>query len=125
MKHLILMAALISTSALAGEKVVATLTIGTGAAASSAALTTGTADWVQGGVVLVQCDQDVYISWDTATGTRTVTAATSSMQRINFSSNNDPYIIYLGVNDKDISVLAVSAAGTCKFIKTPFRRKPN
>ena len=125
MKHLILLAALISTSALAGEKVVATLTIGTGAATSSAALTTGTADWSKGGIVLLQCDQDVYISWDTVVCTTTVTVATSAMQRINFSSNNDPYIIYLGVNDKDVSVLAVSSAGTCKFIKTPFRRKPN
>lgn len=119
-----LLAALVATSSFAGEKVVATLTTATGSAASSASPTTGTADWAQGGVVLLQCTTDVFVSWDTPAGSTTVSAATSSSQLIAFSSNSDPYIIYLGNNDKHVSVLAATAAGTCKFIKSPFRRKP-
>lgn len=125
MKHILLLAALLSTSAFAGEKVVATLTTATGAAAVTTALTTGTADWAQGGVVLLQCTTDTYVSWDTPNNSTTVSAATSSSQLIAFSSNSDPFILYLGNNDKHISVLAATAAGTCKFIKSPFRRKPN
>jgi hypothetical protein len=124
MKHVLLFAVLLSTSAFAGEKVVATLTTATGAPASTATPTTGTASWAQGGVVLLQCTTDTFVSWDTPAGSTTVTPATNAMQLIAFSSNSDPYIIYLGNNDKHISVLAATAAGTCKFILSPFRRKP-
>lgn len=120
----LVVAALIAAPSFAGEKVVATLTTATGSAASTVSLTTGSADWIQGGVVLLQCTTDTYVSWDTPSGSTTVTAATSSSQLIAFSSNSDPFILYLGVNDKHISVLAATAAGTCKFIKSPFRRKP-
>lgn len=116
--------ALLALTAWASDKVVASLTIGTGAAVSTASPTTGSATWLQGGMVWLQCDQDVYATWDTPAGSSTPTVATSAAQRINFTSNNDPYPIYLGNNEKHISVLAVSAAGTCKFIVSPHRRKP-
>jgi hypothetical protein len=126
MKNLVLALALsLASVSMAGETVVATLTIGTGAATVTTALTTGTAAWVQGGLVLLQCDQNVFISWTTPAGQTVVTTATSAMQRIDFTSNSDPYIIYLSNNDRHISLLSVSAAGTCKFITSPFRRKPN
>lgn len=81
----------------------------------------GTCSWNKGSTVLVQCDQDVYI--DTTTTGQVAGTATSFDQRINFSANNDPYPIYLDANDQNISCLAVSTAGTCKFITTK-RAKP-
>jgi len=109
--------------ALASESVVCTLTTGTGAAASTASCTTGSATWTAGSQVLMQCTTDVYVSSTTSVFGGTVTAATSSMEMVDFTNNKDKVMILLDKNDLHVSVLAVSTAGTCKFMKTP-RKKP-
>lgn len=110
----------------AAENVVCTLTT-SAVAANTSAPTSGVCSWQQGSLVLMQCDQDVYFNANTGPGATLPTAATASSQRINFAtgSNFDPYIIYLGTSDKHVSVLQVSVGGTCKFIVSPFRRKPH
>ena len=109
--------------ALASEPVVCTLTTATGAAASTASCTTGSATWTAGSQVLMQCTTDVYVSSTTSVFGGTVTAATSSMEMVDFTNNKDKVMILLDKNDLHVSVLAVSTAGTCKFMKTP-RKKP-
>lgn len=109
--------------ALASESVVCTLTTATGAAASTASCTTGSATWTAGSQVLMQCTTDVYVSSTTSVFGGTVTAATSSMEMVDFTNNKDKVMILLDKNDLHVSVLAVSTAGTCKFMKTP-RKKP-
>ena len=118
MKNLMLAVALLSLPALAAETVVCTLTTATGSAASTASCTTGSATWLQGSYVLMQCTTDVYVSSSTATGTTTVTPATSSMELADFTGNKDKVGIPLGTSEKHISVLAATAAGTCKFMLT-------
>lgn len=117
------LAALIAAPAFAGDQVVCTLTTATGAAASTAACTSGSATWNAGGTVLMQCTTDVYVSSTTSRFGGTVTAATSSMELVDFTNNKDKVMILLNNNDKHISVLAVTAAGTCKFMTTT-RKKP-
>ena len=114
----LVLATLIALPASAAEKVVCTLTTGTGAAVSTASCTTGSATWLQGSYVLMQCTTDVYVSSTTPTGTTTVTPATSSMELVDFTNNKDKVGIPLGTNELHISVLAVSSAGTCKFMPT-------
>lgn len=109
--------------ALASESVVCTLTTATGAAASTASCTTGSATWTAGSQVLMQCTTDVYVSSTTSVFGGTVTAATSSMEMVDFTNNKDKVMILLDKNDLHVSVLAVTTAGTCKFMKTP-RKKP-
>jgi hypothetical protein len=78
----------------------------------------------------MQCTTDVYIDSSSLVdvsapldgGVIGTAVATSADQRVDFSSNSDPYPIYLGVNDQHVSVLAVSSAGSCKFMKTQRRR---
>jgi hypothetical protein len=94
------------------------VTFTTGAAGTTASPSSGTCNWVRGSTLLMQCDQDVYFS-STAT-------ATANDFQVKFSINPDPYIIYqLDTSNlqKDVSVLGVTASGTCKFAKTN-RRKP-
>jgi len=115
-------------SALAADPVVCTVTTSTSAAATTALPTggPGACNWGKGAVILMQCTTDVYIDSTNLVdvsapldggviGTRT---ATSADQRVDFTSNSDPYIIYLGNNDQHVSLLAVSSAGSCKFMKT-------
>jgi hypothetical protein len=45
------------------------------------------------------------------------------MEKVDFTNNLDKVAIPLNPNDKNISVLAVSSAGTCKFMTT-LRKKP-
>lgn len=126
MKKLIVTLALFSVfaaPAIASETVVCTLTTGTGAAVTTAACTTGSATWARGSAVLMQCTTDVYVSSSTSTFGGTVTAATSSMEMVDFSSNKDKVMILLDQNDLHVSVLAATAAGTCKFMPTK-RKKP-
>lgn len=113
-----LVAALVSAQAFASDPVVCTLTTATGAAASTASCTTGSATWTKGGNVLMQCTTDVYISSTTPSGSTTVTAATSSSEFVDFTNAKDKVAIPLNNNDFHISVLAVSSAGTCKFMTT-------
>ena len=113
MKYLALVAGFLGGLALAAEPVVCTVTTSTSTAATTGTCATGTdTPWTKGSVVLMQCTTDVYIDFNG------LGDATSADQRVDFSSNSDPYIIYLGNNDKHVSVLAVSAAGSCKFMKT-------
>lgn len=122
MKHLYLLA-LLALPAFASEPVVCTLTTATGAAASTASCTSGSATWTTGSQVLMQCTTDVYMSSTTSTYGGTVTAATSSMELVDFTNNKDKVMILLNKNDLHISVLAATSAGTCKFMITQ-RKKP-
>lgn len=117
MKH-ILLALCLSFPAFAAETVVCTLTTATGAAASTASCTVGSATWIKGAYVLMQCTTDVYVSSTTATGTVVVTPATSSMELVDFTNNKDKVGIPLGTSEQHISVLAATAAGSCKFMLT-------
>lgn len=91
-------------------------------AGTTATPSTGTCSWARGSTLLMQCDAAVYFS-STAT-------ATATDFKVDFTVNPDPYIIYQldsggssGLLAKDVSVLGVTASGTCKFAKTN-RRKP-
>jgi hypothetical protein len=123
MKALVLAALILPSLALASEQVVCTLTTGTGAATTTAACTTGSATWTAGSQVLMQCTTDVYLSSTTTAFGGTVTAATSSMELVDFTSNKDKVFIILNKNDLHISVLAATSAGSCKFMVTQ-RKKP-
>lgn len=101
----------------ASEPVVCSVAIGTGAATTTSAPTTGACTWAKGATVMLACDQKVYID-STLGGT-----ATSADQVIDFASNADPYLIHLDNADQHISLLAATTAGTCKFMTTK-RRKP-
>lgn len=114
---LILLAA--SQPVLAAEPVVCSITT-SGTAASTASPTTGTCIWVAGSTVLMTCTADVYVNSTTTAGVAPV--ATSSHQPVLFTSNQDPVLIYLEPRDKVISVLQVTAAGTCKFMTVSTRR---
>lgn len=122
MKHLLLVA-LLSLPAFASEPVVCTLTTATGAAATTASCTTGSATWTQGSQVLMQCTTDVYVSSTTSVYGGTVTAATSSAEMVDFTNNKDKVMILLDKRDFHISVLAATSAGSCKFMLTQ-RKKP-
>lgn len=122
-KLLILISLLCASAAFASEPVVCTLTTGTGAAVTTAACTTGSATWARGSAVLMQCTTDVYVSSTTTVFGGTVTAATSSMELVDFTANKDKVMIILDKNDLHISVLAATAAGSCKFMVTQ-RKKP-
>jgi hypothetical protein len=121
MKNSILPVAVFSIAfalaAWAAEPVVCAVNVATGAATTTGTPTSGTCTWAKGANVLMQCDVDVYV--DSQSGG----TATSADQRVNFTSNNDPYIVYLDANDQNISLLSVSASGSCKFMTTK-RPKP-
>lgn len=116
----------------AADPVVCTVTTSTSTAATTALPTggPGACSWGKGAVILMQCTTDVYI--DTSNlidvpvpldgGVIGSAVATSADQRVDFSSNSDPYIVYLNSGDQHVSVLAVSSAGSCKFMKTQRRR---
>jgi hypothetical protein len=123
-KLLILISLLCASAAFASEPVVCTLTTGTGAATSTTGgCTTGSVTWKNGSAVLMQCTTDVYVSSTTTQFGGTVTAATSSMELVDFTVNKDKVFIILNKNDLHISVLAATAAGSCKFMITQ-RKKP-
>lgn len=98
----------------AGEDRQCSITFTNAVAGTTAAPTAGTCSWQPGAVLLMQCDQDVYFS---QTGT-----ATSTDFQVKFTSNSDPYLIYLGPNQKVVTFLGVSASGTCKFGASAVRR---
>ena len=120
-RWLLLAVALLAFPSFASEAVVCTLTTATGAAASTASCTTGSATWTKGSQVLMQCTTDVYVSSTTVNGT--VTAATSSSEVVDFTNNKDKVLVLLDKDDLHISVLATTSAGTCKFMLTK-RKKP-
>ena len=103
------------TSFAAGEDRQCSVTFTAGAAGTTASPTSGTCGWLPGAVVLLQCDQDVYFS---QTGT-----ATNTDFQVKFTANADPYLVYLGPNQKVITFLGVSASGTCKLGGSAVRRK--
>ena len=124
--------AVFALTAEAADPVVCAVTTSTSTAATTAlpAAGAGACNWGKGAVILMQCTTDVYIDStslvDVASpldgGVIGTAVATSADQRVDFSSNSDPFPIYLGVNDQHVSVLAVSSAGSCKFMKTQRRR---
>ena len=124
--------AVYALTAEAADPVVCAVTTSTSTAATTAlpAAGPGACNWTKGSVILMQCTTDVYIDStslvDVAApldgGVIGTAVATSADQRVDFSSNSDPFPIYLGVNDQHVSVLAVSSAGSCKFMKTQRRR---
>jgi hypothetical protein len=128
----------------ASEPVVCALPVG--AAVKTTMLPdAGACNWQKGSNLLMQCGNDVdgggldvYVDtqkvlpagniladggWYYDGGT-TGGVATSADQRINFSVNMDPYILYLDEGDQHVSVLAVAGTGTCKFMTTR-RPKPS
>ena len=122
MKKILVTFVLLALPAFAAEPVVCTLTTATGAAANTVTCTTGSALWAKGGSVLMQCTSDVYVSSTTPAGSQVPTPATSSMEVVGFSATTDKVAIWLNPGDHDISVLAVTTAGTCKFMTTNRRR---
>jgi membrane-bound ClpP family serine protease len=111
----------------AGDDRQCSVTFTSGVAGSTASPSSGTCAWSAGATVLMQCDQDVFFN-TTTNAQGTVGPATNVDFQVNFSANRDPYIVYLldngtGAGSKNISVLGVTASGTCKFAKTN-RRKP-
>ena len=101
-----------------GDDRLCSVTFTSGVAGTTASPSSGTCSWVAGSTLLMQCDQDVYFS---SSGT-----ATANDFQVKFTVNSDPYLIYqLETNNlqRNVSVLGVTASGTCKFGKTN-RRKP-
>lgn len=105
------------------EKVVCSVTYTTGAAGVTSSPASGTCSWSPGGAVLVQCSSDVYGSW-AVNAAGTVVTATSADVTLSFSSNLDPIPVCLQGRENHISVLGVTASGTCKFLPTSLRRCP-
>lgn len=122
----------------AAEPVVCAVSTSTSTASSTILSTDGgTCAWAQGATVLMQCTGDVYVN-STAhlpmgnmlsdgtwyyDGGITGTVASALDQRVDFSSNSDPYPIYLDNGDRHVSLLAVTSANVCKFMTTK-RPKP-
>lgn len=98
----------------AGEDRQCSVTFTNAVAGTTASPTAGTCAWSYGATVLMQCDQAVYFS---QTGT-----ATATDFKVDFTSNSDPYIVYLSPNQKTITFLGVSASGTCKFGASSVRK---
>lgn len=122
-KTLLLLALLtfiVPASAQAADLVVCSVNTATGAASSTASPTTGTCSWPTGSVILMQCTTDVYI--DTSTINNVAPTASNADAFVDWTNNKDWWPIYLGNNDKVVSLLAVSAAGTCKFMTTQRKR---
>ena len=118
MKKLVFAVLLFASPALASDPVVCTLTTGTGAAASTAACTSGSATWLKNAYVLMQCTTDVYVSSTTPSGSAIVTPATSSSELVDFTNNKDKVGIPLGPREPPIRGLAATSGGTCKFMIT-------
>lgn len=83
--------------------------------------TSGLCTWQAAATVLMHCTNDVYM--DSTTDAGKLPVATMIDQRIDYVVNRDPYIIYLGGQDKVIAVQAVEDAGVCSFMTT-LRKKP-
>lgn len=117
MKRILFGVLLLSTLAIADdtEDRKCSVTFTAGAAGTTASPSAGTCSWTKGSTVIMQCDQDVYFN--------TQTTATNVDFQVKFTSNADPYIVYLGAGKTNISVLGVTASGTCKF-SSSMRRKP-
>lgn len=107
---------LLGTAAQAGEDRQCSVTFTAGVAGTTATPSAGTCSWGLGATILMQCDQAVY--WTQAPGA----TASATDFKVDFTANSDPYIAYLSPNSKTISVLGVTAAGTCKFGATSVRR---
>ena len=79
-------------------------------------------NWPNGANVLVQCSSDVYANYAMDAGV--LPDATSNDTTFAFATNLDPIPVCLVGQERHISVLGVSASGTCKFITTTLRRCP-
>lgn len=115
----VILLACLSLEVKAAEPVVCSITTD-GTSKTTASPTSGSCTWVAGSTVLVQCDQDIYL--DSTTVGLTAPTASSADQKIAFTSNSDPVLIYLEPRDKVIAVTQVSVAGTCKFMTVSTRR---
>lgn len=97
---------------LGGNQLLCSITVN-----GSTAVTTSSnvaCNWAKGQQVLMQCPStSVYINSTTTNGS--VTAATTSHQRVDFNLGiTDPIVIPMLSNDRVISVLG-TGAGTCNF----------
>lgn len=104
----------------AADPVVCSVNTATGAASSTASPTTGTCSWAAGSVILMQCTTDVY--FDSSTVNNVAPTATNADAFVDWTNNKDWWPVYLDSNDKVISLLAVTTAGSCKFMTTKRRR---
>lgn len=135
MSILVGIAIIASPDAEAADSVVCNVGTSTSAATTTALPATGTCSWSKGSVLLMQCNTDVYI--DTAAvrdvvnpdagssnpdGGTTGGIATAADELVDFTNNKDHFPIYLGNADQHVSLLAASADGGCKFIKSQLRR---
>jgi len=111
----------VATAALAGEDRQCTVSYTTGAAGNTLSPASGTCSWGKGATLLVQCSSDVYFAQKFATGTTRPAAANTDFV-MSFSSNKDPYIVYLDADKVELSFLGVSASGDCKVGATTVRR---
>lgn len=73
--------------------------------------------WAPGTVLTMQCDQDVYYSGTSPVPGSVGPDAGTTDFKAGFVANSDPIILPLLNTQKDITVLGVSASGTCKFGK--------
>lgn len=79
-------------------------------------LRTAACVWESGAVLGLQCDQDVYVSaTDRTTPNNQVPDAGVNDMIATFSANKDPVPLYLMNTQKHVTVLGVTASGTCKF----------
>lgn len=83
--------------------------------------TSGLCLWQAGATILMHCTNDVYM--DSTTDAGKLPVASPIDQRIDYVVNRDPYIVYLGNQDKVIAVVAVEDAGVCSFMPS-LRKKP-
>lgn len=113
---------LMSGPAWSAEKVLCSVTYTTGAAGTTVTPASGSCSWALGTNVLMQCSTDVYFNYQVVNGA--LAAATSADATASFASNLDPIPVCLKNNEKHISVLGVTASGTCKFMSTDLRRCP-
>lgn len=117
---LVALVSLLSGAAMAADPVVCTVTTATGAASSTASPSSGTCSWAAGSVILMQCTTDVYV--DTSTVANVAPTASSADAFVDWTNNKDWFPIYLDSNDRVVSLLAVTTAGSCKFMTTKRKR---
>lgn len=90
----------------------------------------GSCLWANGATVLMQCTNDggttgidVFVTSSVDAGAVYPTAASPSTgQLVQFTTNSDPYILYLGTREQIVSVYGTTL-GMCKFSPSP-RRHP-
>lgn len=110
---------LVPMQAHAADPLVCTLAVSATAASTGGNIA---CTWPKASNIMIQCDVDVYV--DSTTVGVTAPTATTSGQKVEFTKGvNDPLPIWLGQNDREISVRTVTGSGTCSFFST-LRKRP-